>query len=68
LAAGPDAAALLKSADAPRQSFLHSVVKVRASVQQADKPPQTGDFDLYLGNEDQQLVVFRDKKTRAANF
>ena len=68
LAAEPDATALLKSADAPRQSFLHSVVKVRASVQQADKPPQIGNFDLYLGNEDQQLVVFRDKKNKGRKF
>jgi len=68
LAVEPDAAALLKSADAPRQKFLHSIVKVRAIVQQADKPAQTGDFDLYLGNEDEQLVVFRDKKNKGRKF
>jgi len=68
LAAEPDAAALLQSADAPRQSLLHSIVKVRATVQQADKPPQTSNFDLYLGNDDQQLVVFRDKKNKGRKF
>jgi hypothetical protein len=68
LAAEPEAAALLKSADAPRQGFLHSIVKVRATVQQADKPLQTSDFDLYLGNDDEQLVVFRDKKNKGRKF
>ena len=68
LAAEPDAAALLQSADAARQGFLHSIVKVRATVQQADKPSQTGDFDLYLGNDDEQLVVFRDKKNKGRKF
>jgi hypothetical protein len=68
LAAEPDAAALLKSADAPRQSFLHRIVNVRATVQQADKPSLTSDFDLYLGNDDEQLVVFRDKKNKGRKF
>ncbi|MEK7758460.1 MAG: outer membrane lipoprotein-sorting protein [Pseudomonadota bacterium] len=68
LAAEPDAAALLQSADAPRQGFLHSIVKVRATMQQTDKPSQTGDFDLYLGNDDEQLVVFRDKKNKGRKF
>lgn len=68
LAAEPDAAALLRSADAPRQQFLHSLVRMRATAQQADKPPQTGEFDLYLGNEDEQLVVFRDKKNKGRKF
>jgi hypothetical protein len=68
LAAEPDAAALLQSADAPRQGLLHSIMKVRATVQQADKPSQTSDFDLYLGNDDEQLVVFRDKKNKGRKF
>lgn len=68
LAAEPDAAALLQSADAPRQAFLHSVVRMRSSVQQAGKPPQTGEFDLYIGSEDEQLVVFRDKKNKGRKF
>jgi hypothetical protein len=68
LAAQPDAASLLESADAPRQSFLHSVVKMRATVKQAGKPPQIGEFDLYIGNEDEQLVVFRDKRNKGRKF
>jgi hypothetical protein len=68
LAAEPDAAALLQAADAPRQGLLHSIVKVRATVQQADKPSQTSDFDLYLGNDDEQLVVFRNKKNKGRKF
>jgi hypothetical protein len=68
LAAEPDAAALLQAADAPRQGLLHSIVKVRATVQPADKPSQTSVFDLYLGNDDEQLVVFRDKKNKGRKF
>jgi hypothetical protein len=64
----PDAAALLASADAPRRAQLHSVVRVRATIQPDDAPAQTGEFDLYLGNEDEQLVVFRDKKNKGRKF
>lgn len=64
----PDAAALLASADAPRRALLHSVVRVRATVQPDDGPAQTGEFDLYLGDEDEQLVVFRDKKNKGRKF
>lgn len=64
----PDVAALLKTADAPRQAFLHSVVRMRATAQQAEEPPQVGEFDLYLGSEDQQLVVFRDKRNKGRKF
>jgi hypothetical protein len=68
LAAGLDPSALLKSADAPREALLHSIVRVRATVTQAGQPPRTGEFDLYLGNEDQQLVVFRDKHNKGRKF
>jgi len=64
----PDAAALLNSADAPRRAQLHSVVRLRATVQQGEAPAQTGEFDLYLGDEDEQLVVFRDKKNKGRKF
>ncbi len=64
----PDAAALLASADAPRRAQLHSVVRVRATMQPDDAPAQTGEFDLYLGDEDEQLVLFRDKKNKGRKF
>lgn len=64
----PDAAALLESADAPRRALLHSVVRLRATVQPDDAPAQTGEFDLYLGGEDEQLVVFRDKRNKGRKF
>jgi len=64
----PDAAALLASADAPRRAQLHSVVRLRATVQPDDAPTQTGEFDLYLGDDDEQLVVFRDKKNKGRKF
>jgi hypothetical protein len=63
-----DVAALLASADAPRRAQLHSVVRVRATVQPDDGPAQTGEFDLYLGGEDEQLVVFRDKRNKGRKF
>jgi len=69
LAAGqPEAAALLKQADAPRQFFLHSTVRMRATLEHEDGTSQTGEFDVYLGNEDQQLVVFRDKRSQGRKF
>lgn len=64
----PDAATLLKQADAPRQAFLHSTLRVRASIEPENGTPQTGEFDVYLGNEDQQLVVFRDKRNKGRKF
>ncbi len=64
----PDAATLLKQADAPRQTFLDSTLRVRATVEREDDAPQIGEFDVHLGNDDQQLVVFRDKKNRGRKF
>ncbi len=69
LAAGlPDAATLLKQADAPRQGFLHSTLRLRVTVERPDEPPQTGEFDVLLGDEDQQLVLFRDKQNKGRKF
>lgn len=64
----PDVTTLLKQADAPRQAFLHSTLRVRVSIESKDATPQTGEFDVYLGNEEQQLVVFRDKRNRGRKF
>lgn len=68
LAADLDPAAMLKTADAPRQAFLHSSLRLRATIEQADKPKQTGEFDLHIGNDDQQLVVFRDQRQKGRKF
>jgi len=64
----PDAATLLHGADAPRRALLHSVMRLRATVQPDDGPAQTGEFDLYLGGDDEQLVVFRDKRNKGRKF
>lgn len=64
----PDASTLLKQADAPRQAFLHSTLRVRVSIESKDGAPQSGEFDIYLGNEEQQLVVFRDQRNRGRKF
>lgn len=67
-AEAPDATDLLKQADAPRQAFLHSTLRVRATIEQDNGTSQTGEFNVYLGNEDQQLVVFRDKRNQGRKF
>jgi hypothetical protein len=67
-AALADAAALLKTADAPRQAFLHSTIRMRVAVEQDDGSTQTGEFELRLGNENQQLVIFRDKRNQGRKF
>jgi len=66
-AEGPDVATLLKQADAPRQAFLHSTVRMRATVENDDST-KTGEFDVYLGDENQQLVVFRDRLNKGRKF
>lgn len=68
LAANLDPAALLQTADAPRQAFLHGIVRVRATTTEPGQPTRSGEFDLYLGNEDQQLVVFRDRHNKGRKF
>ncbi len=69
LAADPaDVTALLKQADAPRLAFLHSTVRMRATVESDDGHPITGEFDIHLGDDEQQLVVFRDIKNRGRKF
>ena len=68
VAADLNPAAILKTADAPRQAFLHSSLRLRATTEQTDKPGQTGEFDLHIGNDDQQLVVFRDKRQKGRKF
>jgi hypothetical protein len=65
----PDTAALLRQVDAPRQAFLHSTVRMRVTIEPEDAtPPTSSEFDVYLGNEDQQLVVFRDKRNPGRKF
>jgi len=64
----PDVEALLRSADAPRLAMLNSIVRLRATVELDDQPPQSAEFDLYTGNADQQLVVFRDKRAKGRKF
>jgi len=67
-AEAPDATALLRQADAPRQAMSHSSIRIRATVELDDQSPQTAEFDLKTGNPDQQLVVFRDKRARGRKF
>lgn len=64
----PDSAALLKQADGPRQALLHSKLQVRVSVEEDNRVTQSTELDVYLGDEDQQLVVFRDKKNQGRRF
>jgi len=64
----PDPAALLRTADAPRQLFLNSTLRVRVSVEEDDGTTKSTELDVYLGNKDQQLVVFRDKMNKGRKF
>jgi hypothetical protein len=59
-AAADEAQALLQAADRPRAAFARSIVSVRATTRQADRPDAVVQFDLYVGGEDRQLVVFTD--------
>lgn len=68
LGTDPDPAALLRSADAPRQAFLHSSLRLRATIEPPDGPARTGEFDLHIGRDDQQLVVFRDPQRKDRKF
>jgi len=67
-AASPDPADLLRNADAPRQQFLHSTLRVRVTVEEEDGLSKSAELDVYLGDEDQQLVVFRDKFNKGRKF
>jgi len=67
-ATGPDPAALLQSADTPRRQFLHSTLRVRVTVPSSDGPAATAELDVLLGNDDQQLVIFRDSKNKGRKF
>ena len=63
-----DPAALLQSADAPRAAFLHSIIDVRATISEKDKTDKLAEFELYVGGEDRQLVIFKDEKNRGRKF
>ncbi|MDH4133791.1 MAG: outer membrane lipoprotein-sorting protein [Gammaproteobacteria bacterium] len=64
----PEAAALLRQADRPRQSLLHSTLRVRITTEQPESAPQTSELEVLLGDEHQQLVLFRDKQNRGRKF
>ena len=63
-----DAAALLQAADAPRAAFLQSIIEVRATIRETDKPDKFAEFELYVGGEDRQLVIFKDEKNKGRKF
>jgi len=68
LAVQLDATALLQAADAPRAAFLHHVVDVHVTIRENDKPDKFAEFELYVGGEDRQLVIFKDKKNKGRKF
>lgn len=63
-----DAHALLVRADMPRQQFLNAKVAVRATLSHGDKPDTVSDLELYIGDEDHQLVLFKDSKAKGRKF
>ncbi len=64
VAAAPATEALLEAADQPRAAFRQSVVHVRLTVRQPDRPDVLTEFDLHVGGEDRQLIVFTDPRNR----
>jgi hypothetical protein len=67
-AAQADAHALLVRADAPRQQFLNTRVGVRATLTRAGKPDTISELELQIGDEDHQLVLFKDAKAKGRKF
>jgi len=55
---------MLEAADRPRHAFVQRAVHVRATTIQPDQPDTTVEFDLYVGGEDRQLIVFTDARNR----
>jgi hypothetical protein len=47
---------------------VRNVVDVRATISEKDKPNKIAEFELYVGGEDRQLVVFKDEKNRGRKF
>lgn len=63
-----DAHELLVRADAPRQQFLNAKVSVLASLARDDKPGSVSHLELYIGDADHQLVLFKDSKAKGRKF
>ncbi len=63
-----DAHALLVRADTPRQQYLNAKVSVRATLVRGDKPETVSELELYIGDEDHQLVLFKDSKAKGRKF
>jgi hypothetical protein len=64
----PDAHTLLVRADAPRQRFLNAKVSVRVSLSRADGPDNVSELELYIGDENHQLVLFKNSKAKGRKF
>lgn len=67
-AAEVDARALLVRADAPRRHYLNAKVDVRATLSRGDRPETVSELELYIGDEDHQLVLFKDSKAKGRKF
>lgn len=63
-----DIHALLLRADTPRQQFLNTKVSVRATLSRGDTPETVSELELYIGDEDHQLVLFKDSKAKGRKF
>jgi len=62
--ATPDAAALLRAADAPRRALDEGVLFVRARVERPGKPATVQDLEVYVRGDDRALCVFREGAQR----
>lgn len=62
LATAPTVDAVLEAADRPRRAIISNVVRVRTTTRHPDRPDMTVEFDLHVGDEDRQLIIFTDAR------
>jgi hypothetical protein len=57
-----DPAEILRRADAPHEAFSEGVIRLRVTVRERGKEPQTSDLEIFVKGADLSLVVFRGGK------
>jgi hypothetical protein len=63
-ATGPGVESLLRAADAPRAALEGRKVAIHATLETHGQRRDASDFELFVGRNDEALVVFRDRKGR----
>lgn len=63
-ATDPGVESLLRAADAPRTALEGSKVAIHATLEANGKRQDASELELFVGRNDEALVVFRDRKGR----